>query len=97
MNKHTLRILNYGGLLQPMADGDFATTCCPPQLQGAPATYMIVYCYPGDGQPAWQTAFDFGNSNVLSINAAGEFECFGISGCAWNQAGYTDKPDGVNG
>ncbi|KAK7956658.1 uncharacterized protein PG986_005880 [Apiospora aurea] len=40
---------NYGGLLQPMANGDFATTCWSPQLQGAPATYMIVYCYPGDG------------------------------------------------
>ncbi|KAK8051527.1 hypothetical protein PG993_002912 [Apiospora rasikravindrae] len=88
---------NYGGVLQPAADGDFATTCWSPKIEGAPATYMTVYCYPGDGRPAWQTAFDFGNSDLLSINAGGQFECLGISGCAWNSAGCNDKPDGVNG
>ncbi|KAK8090624.1 hypothetical protein PG994_000129 [Apiospora phragmitis] len=76
---------NTGGILQPLADGDFATTCWSPQLEAAPATYMIVYCYPG------------GNSDVLSINAEGDFECFGIRGCAWNHSSCTDKPDGVNG
>ncbi|KAK6852447.1 hypothetical protein PG995_010998 [Apiospora arundinis] len=98
---------NNAGTLEPAADGDFAQTCWMPALKGSPATFMTVFCSVG-GQPNRQVSFDFetncgsagyylGNSDVLSINAEGDFECFGIHECAWNHSDCIDKPDGVHG
>ncbi|KAK7927627.1 CVNH domain-containing protein [Apiospora marii] len=88
---------NVGGILEPLADGDFAQTCWQPEIYGDPATDMYVSCYPGNGFGGVVTSFDFAGSVVLTINPDGNFECFGIEGCAWNAKGCDDKPNGVIG